>query len=189
MLLLVLGLAIFLGIHLVPTRPDLRARFVKRFGEGGYKALFSAASLAGLVLIVWGYGAARAAGAVVLWDPPVFTRHLAATLLIPVFPILFAAYLPGRIKATLKHPMLTAVKLWALAHLIANGTLPDLVLFGGFLGYAVFDRISVKRRGLPEPAPVVGWTRNDTLAVGFGLAVYLAFVVRLHLWLFGVSPV
>lgn len=189
MLILILGLVIFIGAHLVPTRPALKASLVGRVGAGGYKGAFSLASLLGLVLIVWGYGLARSEGAFVLWDAPVWTRHLAATLMIPVFPLLFATYLPGRIKAAVKHPMLTAVKLWALSHLIANGTVPDLLLFGGLLAYAVFDRISVKRRGVPNPAPVAGWTRNDTIALVGGLVVYVAFVLRLHVWLIGVSPV
>ena len=109
--------------------------------------------------------------------------------MIPVFPLLFAAYLPGRIKAAVKHPMLTAIKLWALAHLLANGTLPDLLLFGGLMAFAVFDRISVKRRGVAPSAPVAGWTAGDGIAVVAGLALYGAFVWRLHLWLIGVSPV
>ncbi|MEJ1158503.1 NnrU family protein [Prosthecomicrobium sp. N25] len=187
MLLLVLGLFLFLGAHTLPMSRDRRAGLVARLGEGGYKGLFTALSLAGLVLIVWGYGQARAEGALLLWDPPRWTRHLAALLLVPVFPLLAVGKRDGFIRGTVKHPMLTAVKLWAAAHLIANGTLPDVLLFGSFLAWAVVDRISVKRRGEPNP-PRSPWTRGDTIAVVAGLALYAAFAWRLHLWLIGVSP-
>jgi uncharacterized membrane protein len=188
MLLLVLGLVLFLGAHTLPILRDRRAGLIDRLGQGGYRGLFTALSLAGLVLIVWGYGAARSEGALVLWDPPRWTRHLAATLMIPVFILLAVPRRPGYIRALVKHPMLLAVKIWATAHLVANGTLPDLLLFGGFLAWAVVDRISVKRRGEPNPPPSP-WTRGDTVAVLAGLVLYGAFVWRLHLWLIGVSPV
>lgn len=185
---LVIGLLAFVGAHLVPAVPSLRGAVEARGGAGGRRILVSVLSAIGLALMIYGYGAARAEGALVLWDPPRWTRHLAATLLIPVFPLLIATYVPGRIKAAVKHPMLTAVKLWALAHLVANGTLPDVLLFGGLLAWAVFDRISVKRRGLPNP-PASPWTSGDTVAVVAGLALYGLTVWRLHLWLIGVSPV
>jgi uncharacterized membrane protein len=188
MLLLVLGLVVFLGAHLVPASPGLRAGLATRLGETPYKGLFALVSLIGLVLIVIGYGQARAEGALVLWTPPKALVHLNLLLMLPVFPLLFAAYLPGRIRATLKHPMITAVKLWAFGHLLANGTLPDLLLFGGFLAWGVIDRISLKRRGAPVPAPVAGFTRNDAIAIVLGLVVYGLFVARLHLLLIGVSP-
>lgn len=187
MTVLVLGLVIFFGVHsLSIVSRSTRDRLAARLGPSGWRAAYSVASIVGLVLIVWGYGLAREAP-VVVWDPPVFTRHIAATLMIFVFPILFATFLPGRIKAAMKHPTLVAVKIWAFAHLIANGTLADVLLFGSFLAWAVADRISVKRRGAAQPA-VAGPARNDLMAVGFGLAAYVLFAFVLHAWLFGVSP-
>lgn len=186
MALLILGLVIFLGVHSlsIVSRPT-RESMVARYGEGAFKGLYSILAVVGFVLIVWGYGEARESP-VIVWDPPVFMRHISATLMLFVFPLLFAAYLPGRIKAAVKHPMLAAVKIWAFAHLIANGTLADIVLFGAFLAWAVVDRISVKRRGVVVAGG--GSVRNDILAVVLGLAVYLLFTFWLHAWLFGVSP-
>jgi uncharacterized membrane protein len=139
--------------------------------------------------VVQGYGDVRATGPVVLYTPPVWLRHVSLLLMVPVFVLLLAAYLPGRIQGTLKHPMLLAVKLWAIAHLLANGTLADLVLFGGFLVWAVADVVSLKRRApLPAPgAPPGRW--NDLIALAGGLALYVAFLLVLHRWLFGVSPI
>jgi uncharacterized membrane protein len=148
---------------------------------------YSLLSLAGLLLIIKGFALARAAP-VVVYLPPHWLRDVARLLMLPVFPLLFAAYLPGRIQRTLKHPMLVAVKCWALAHLLANGMAADLLLFGSFLAWAVIDRISLKRRparavpGLPASAA------NDAIAVVLGLAVYALVVMWAHLRLFGVSP-
>lgn len=189
MALLVLGLVLFLGVHslrIAATGP--RDALIARFGEGGFKGVYSVVAAIGLVLIVIGYGAAREAP-IVLYDPPTATRHIALLLMLPVFPLLLAAYLPGRIKTAAKHPMLLAVKIWALAHLLANGTLADLLLFAGFLAWAVVDRISVKRR---PRAPAVGAPPgrfNDAVALVGGLLLYVAFVGGLHAWLFGVSPI
>lgn len=183
---LILGLILFLGIHSISiVARGQRDALVARLGEGGFKVLYSIVAIAGFVLIVIGYGAAREAP-VVVWDPPVAMRHISGLLMLFVFPILFAAYLPGRIKTTLKHPMLVAVKLWAVAHLIANGTLADIVLFGGLLAWAVVDRISLKRRGVPNPTG--GSTTNDIIAVVLGLITYVVFAFYLHAWLFGVAP-
>ncbi|MDP1685041.1 NnrU family protein [Hydrogenophaga sp.] len=192
MLLLILGLVLFLGVHSVSiVSADGRNRLVKQMGEGPWKALYSLVSLAGFVLIVVGYGAAREAP-VLLYTLPNGFRHLAAVLMLPVFVLLLAAYLPGRIKSAAKHPMLLAVKLWALAHLLANGTLADVLLFGGFLAWAVVDRISVKKRtaaGLLHPGPVLpGSKANDAIALVGGLAIYVLFVVWAHAWLIGVRP-
>lgn len=185
MALLVLGLLIFIGIHLVPTRPELRAGGVARFGEGGYKGLFTIVAFIGLALIVYGYGQARfaASGNPLLWEPPRWTRHATMTLMLPVFILLAAAYLPGRISAAVKHPMLLSVKLWALAHLLISGRLAQLLLFGGLLAWAVVDRNSVKRRGVPiKTGPV----RNDIIAIVIGLAAYGFMLTRGHTWLIGV---
>ena len=191
-LLLILGLVLFLGIHSVSiVSASGRHRLVQQMGEGPWKGLYSLVSLAGFVLIVVGYGAAREAP-VVLYTLPNGFRHLAAVLMLPVFVLLLAAYLPGRIQRAAKHPMLLAVKLWALAHLLANGTLADVLLFGGFLAWAVVDRISVKKRaaaGLLRPGPVLpGSKANDAIALVGGLGLYVLFVVWAHAWLIGVRP-
>ena len=133
MALLIVGLVIFLGVHSVAiVAPGWRDAQRARLGEGAWKGGFALASVVGLALIVYGYGVARQ-NPVVVFTPPVWTRHLAALLLLPVFPLLLSTYLPGRIKSMAKHPTLLATKLWALAHLIANGNLADVLLFGGFL--------------------------------------------------------
>lgn len=189
MLYLILGLVIFLGVHSAEiVSPTFRSRTVAQLGERPYKGMYSLLSIIGFVLLVWGYGVARQ-HPILVYAPPVWMRHLALLLMLPVFPLLLAAYLPGRIKAAVKHPMLAAVKAWALAHLLANGMLADLLLFGGFLIWAVADRISVKRRAVvrPVPGPPPG-KYNDLIAVVGGLALYVIFVFWLHTWLIGVPP-
>jgi uncharacterized membrane protein len=184
MTLLVLGIAIFLGIHLLPTVPGLRDRLAARLGANGYRALFSLLSLAGLALLVYGFAKAPL---IEIWTPPPFTRWVAIVLMWPAFVFLAAAYLPGEIKARLKHPFLVAVKTWALAHLIANGDLASIILFGAFLAYAVYDRIALKGR---RPTALIaargpGARRNDLLALALGTALYLAFLLWLHPLLIG----
>jgi uncharacterized membrane protein len=180
MLKLVLGLVIFLGVHSIRiVAPGWRDRMIARLGVGGWKGLYSIASIAGFVLIVGGYAAARLEP-VVLYNPPFWLRHLMMLLMLPVFPLLVAAYLPGRIKAAVKHPMLTATKAWALSHLLVNGMLADVLLFGGFLAWAVIDRISAGKR--PQPAAP---TRQpsivyDVIAVVLGLVLYVAFAFWAH---------
>lgn len=189
MTVLILGLVLFLGIHsLSIVNEPLRNRMAQSLGEWPFKGVYSLVAAAGLVAIIWGYGLARL-DPVSLYNPPAGLRHLAMVLLIPVFPLLLSAYLPGRIKTTLKHPMLVAVKLWALAHLLANGMLHDVVLFGSFLAWAVIDRISLKRRQ-PRPTPTLPASGlNDIIAVVAGLALYAAFITGLHAKLIGVAPV
>jgi uncharacterized membrane protein len=192
MLMLILGLVLFLGIHSVSiVSADGRNRLVQQMGEGPWKGLYSLVSLAGFVLIVVGYGAAREAP-VLLYSLPNGFRHLAALLMLPVFVLLLATYLPGRIQRAAKHPMLLAVKLWALSHLLANGTLADVLLFGGFLAWAVVDRISVKKRaaaGRLRAGPVLpGSKANDAIALVGGLGLYVLFVVWAHAFLIGVRP-
>lgn len=187
MIQLVVGLVIFLGIHSVSivARP-WRNAMVARVGAGPWKAGYSLISLLGFVLMIGGYSAARLEPSL-LYVPPVGLRHVAGLLMLPVFPLLFATYLSGRLKRWAKHPMLVAVKFWALAHLLANGMLADVLLFGSLLLWAVLDRISVKRRG-EAPAAAEGKVLNDVLAIVLGLAVYGIFVMGGHLKLFGVSP-
>lgn len=190
MLVLIVGLAIFLLAHSIRiVAPGWRDRVIAERGEGAWKGLYSLVSLVGFVLIVWGYGLARQ-DPIVLYSPPVWMRHITLVLMMPVFVLLAAAYIPGRIKSAVKHPMLTAVKLWAFAHLLANGTLADVLLFGLFLAWAVWDRIAVKRRpAAPAPvsmaAPPAG---NDIIALVIGATLYVVFLLFLHQWLIGVSP-
>lgn len=192
MLWLIVGLVLFLGVHSVSiVSPQGRQAMAQRLGEGVFKGLYTLVSFAGLALIVWGYGLARQAP-VLLYTPPTGLRHVALLLMLPVFVLLLAAYLPGRIQRAARHPMLLAVKCWALAHLLANGTLADVLLFGGFLAWAVADRISVKRReaaGLLRPPPALpGSGANDAIALVGGLAIYVLLVFWAHAWLFGVRP-
>lgn len=185
---LILGLVLFLGTHSVAiVAPTWRDAQAMRLGEYPWKGLYALVSVIGFVLLAVGYGMARQSP-VVLYSPPPWTRHVVMLLMVPVFPLLLAAYLPGRIHAAAKHPMLAAVKLWAFAHLLGNGTLADVLLFGGFLAWAVADRISLKRRParpIPKAPPRPA---NDWIAVVGGLVLYGVFVGRLHQWLIGVSP-
>ncbi|MDB6086049.1 MAG: NnrU family protein [Gammaproteobacteria bacterium] len=185
--ILVVGLVIFLGVHSIAIfAPEVRARARKRIGEGPWKAGYALVSLIGFVLIVYGFGLARQSP-VALYSPPRWARHATFLFLLPVFPLILAAYLPGRIKAATKHPMLAAVKFWAFGHLLANGTAADVLLFGGFLAWAVFDRISLKDR--PQAIRTAPPGRyNDLIAVVFGLALYVFFIGWAHVRLFGVSP-
>lgn len=183
---LVLGLALFIGVHALSTFRDFRASLVGRLGDMGFKGLYAVVSLVGLVLIVQGFGAARAAGPAQLWTPPAFLGHVAAVLMTFSFIAITAAYVPlGKIKATLKHPMLAGVKAWAFAHLLVNGDVASLLLFGAFLAWAVYDRISLKKRPNSDP-PSSGWTVGDALAVGGGLAATVVFMIWLHPLLIGV---
>ena len=187
MTLLILGLVLFLGIHSVSiVAPAWRDAMAAR-NELAWKGGYALVAIAGFVLLVYGYGLARQAPTV-LYTPPAGLRHLALLLLLPGFPLVFAAYLPGRIKAATKHPMLVATKLWAVAHLLANGNLADVLLFGGFLAWAVADRISLKRRPARPVPGAPPSAANDAIAVVAGLAVYGLFVWRAHAWLIGVSP-
>ncbi len=188
MSLLILGLVLFLGIHSISiVATGWRDAQAARLGENAWKGIYTLLSLAGFALIVIGYGQARQAP-VVLYVPPVALRHVAALLMLPVFVLLVAAYMPGRIKAAAKHPMLVATKLWATAHLLANGNLADVLLFGGFLAWAVADRISMKRR-TQRPLPGAPAGRfNDAIALVLGLALYVGFVAFGHRWLIGVAP-
>jgi uncharacterized membrane protein len=188
---LIAGLIIFFGVHALPMRPALRGRMRERLGDLGYKAAFALVSLLGLVLIVHGYGMARAGGSPVLYSPPLWMSHVTILLMAPVFVLLVAAYAPtGTVKARSKHPMILAVKIWALAHLLANGDLASVVLFASFLAWGVVDRISLKRRGDIGGAGALRKSiAGDAISVVVGLGLYAAFVVYLHEWLIGVPVV
>lgn len=185
---LMAGLILFLGIHSISIfAPAFRNGMAARLGAVPWRGLYSLVSLVGFVLLMRGYAFARQ-DPVVLYSPPFWTHHVTAALMLPVFPLLLAPYFPGRIRATLKHPMLVGVMLWAVAHLISNGMLADVVLFGGFLLWAVADRISYSRR---TPRPLRGAPparRNDVIVVLAGLALYGLFVLWLHQKLIGVQP-
>ena len=186
--MLILGLAIFLGMHsVVIVSPELRTRAAQRFGEGPWKGLHGLISLIGLGLIIQGFALARHAP-IVLYTPPSYLRLAAFLFMLPVFPLVIAAYLPGRIKTAMKNPLLVAVKCWAFAHLLANGGLADVLLFGGFLAWAVLDRISLKRRPPLAIRTAPAGPFNDAIAVLFGLGVYALFIGWAHQRLFGVSP-
>ncbi len=188
MALLILGLAIFLGTHAFTMARGPRAMLIARIGEGPYKILYSVLSFAGLVLIGQGYGAYRRDGWIDVWYPPVWTKHLGLLLVLVAFICFVSAYIPGRIKTTLKHPMLAGVKIWALSHLLSNGDLGSILLFGSILAWAVMARISAKRRNevVPHAGPAVapaGW-RNDAAAVVVGGVSWFVFARYLHpLWI------
>lgn len=184
---LVLGLVLFLGAHSLPMFPAAESSLKTRLGDGPFKGIFSLVSAAGLVFVVIGYGNARFAGPALLYDPPVWLAHLVMLLMLPVFILVLSTYLPGRIKARAKHPTILAVKIWAFAHLLANGDAASVLLFASFLAWAVADRISLKRRGMPGGvAPGEGALRNDGAAIAGGLVIYVLFVWQLHSWLIGV---
>jgi uncharacterized membrane protein len=184
--IMILGLAVFVGGHAFATCRAERAAAVARMGEGPYKGLFSLVALIGIVLISIGFGQYRAAGLVELWHPPAWTRHLTVALMWPAVICLVAAYSRGDIQRVLKHPFLVGVKLWGLAHLISNGDLGGIILFGSILAWAVFDRITLKRRSDPgAPAIPSGGRRNDVIAVVVGTLLYLALGFWFHPYLIG----
>jgi len=199
---LVLGLILFLGMHSVRiVADDWRSQMIDRIGLGAWKALYSLVSLLGLVLIVWGYGLARH-NPVTLWVPPVGMAHAASLLTLLAFVLLVAAYVPGNaIKARLQHPMVLGVKLWAFAHLLANGTLADVLLFGGFLAWAVLDYRSARRRPAGQPddddddAAAAADARGARSALAptvatvvVGVGAWAVFAFWAHGALFGVRP-
>jgi uncharacterized membrane protein len=188
MCVLIAGLVIFFGAHSIAIlSPSLRDSLRERLGENRWGRIYSIISLIGFVLICKGFVLARLTP-VVLYTPPAWLRYVALVLMLPVFPLIFASFLPGRIRTATKHPLLAGVKCWALAHLLANGLLADVLLFGSFLTWAVIDRISLKRRPpqILRTAPLRPW--NDAAAVAFGLSVYALFLFGAHRWLFGVAP-
>ena len=187
LIVMIAGLVLFLGTHTLTTMRDLRTRLIASMGEGGYKIGYALVSLAGLVLIVWGFAHYRATGWIDVWSPPKTLKHINVALMLPAVILVVASYIRGRIYTTVKHPMLTGVKLWAFGHLLANGDLGGIILFGSFLAWAVFDRISLKRRtdaGAP-PIPIGGIT-NDLIAVAVGVVAYLALAFAFHPVVIGV---
>jgi uncharacterized membrane protein len=187
---MILGLVLFLGVHTLTTQRELRAGAIASLGEGGYKIGYAAVSLAGLALIVWGFAQYRAAGLWPVWTPPKAFKHIAVALMLPAVILVVASYIRGRIYTTLKHPMLAGIKLWAAAHLLANGDLGAIILFGSLLGWAVFDRISLKHRTDAGAPPIaVGGPGNDLIAVAVGVVVYLALAFTFHPVVIGIAVV
>jgi len=191
MTMLILGLVLFLGVHSTRIVAEgWRTRMIGRLGEGGWKGLYSVLSIAGFVLIVWGYGLARQSP-VVLWQPPRGMNHLAALLMVVSFVLLVATYVPrNAIKAKVHHPMVISVKVWALAHLLANGTLADVLLFGSFLVWAVLSFRAARQRdraaGTTYPS---GSPAGTAITVFVGLLLWAVFAFWAHAWLIGVRPI
>lgn len=190
MTVLILGLILFLGPHSVRIVAEpWRTQMLQRLGEKPWKGLYSLVSLIGFALIIWGYGLTRY-DPVVLWQPPVAMRHIASLLTLASFILLTAAYVPGNsIKARLRHPMILGVKLWAFAHLLANGMAADLVLFGAFLLWAVLDYRAARERDREQSISYgQGKLVPGIVAVVIGTLLWAAFAFWLHRWWIGVAP-
>jgi uncharacterized membrane protein len=185
--ILILGIALFIGAHVFSTMRGARAKLIERYGLAAYKGAYSAVAFAGLLLIIWGFARYRAEGIIQIWDPPTWSRHVAMPLVWFAFVALASRRAPpSRIRGWLRHPTLVAIKSWAAAHLLANGDLGGMILFGSFLAFGVYDRIAVKRRG-DEGAPRLdAFTRGDAIALVAGTAIFALFLA-LHPYLFGVS--
>jgi uncharacterized membrane protein len=187
---MILGLVLFFGVHTLTTQRELRASVIASMGASGYKIGFGVAALLGLALIVWGFARYRATGMWEIWNPPTALKHVTVALMLPAVILVAAAFIRGRIYRALKHPMLAGIKLWAAAHLLANGDLGSILLFGSFLGWAVFDRISLKTRADAGAPPIpVGGLGNDLIAVAVGLVAYLALAFAFHPIVIGVPVV
>ncbi|WDI31283.1 NnrU family protein [Hyphococcus flavus] len=184
MLLFILGLIIFFGAHFFSALArGPRGAMISKIGEGPYKGLYSLISLAGFVLIIFGW---RGADASVLYSTPLWMRHVTYLLVLVAFILLAAAYLPaGKIANAVKHPMLAGVKVWAFAHLLVNGEVRSVMLFGAFLAFAVIDRIAVKRREAPVRA--AGPVMNDVIAIAVGGVAYVAVALYLHRYIAGIA--
>jgi uncharacterized membrane protein len=186
--ILIVGLAVFLATHVFVSFREARARVIERVGLSLYRTLFVIISLVGLALIIWGYAQYRAHDLIQLWSPPAFMRHITIGLVFFAAIFIVAAFFPSHIKTRLKHPMLAGVKAWALAHLLSNGDLGSVLLFGTFLAWGVYARIAAKRRGdigaAATPAPD-GWT-GDVIVVALGTAIFLALGFWFHPYVIGV---
>ncbi|MDO4905534.1 MAG: NnrU family protein [Lautropia sp.] len=180
MLIFIVGCLIFFGIHSISiAAPNLRARAVERLGIGPWQGIYSLIALVGLVMLCWGYGLVRAESSW-LYVPPEWARPLAFALMLPVFPLLVATYVPGHIKRIVHHPMLLATLLWAIAHLLSNGRLADVILFGGFLLWAALDLWSMRWRDERSIRRLPSGRWNDAIAIVVGLSIYALFVHHLH---------
>jgi uncharacterized membrane protein len=177
----ILGLIIFLGAHVFVSLRDRRAALISSIGRGPYLGLFSVTSIVGLLLLGYGFARYRAEGIIPLWYPPAWTRHIVVAAMWPASIAVVAAYVPGNIKRALKHPMLVGVKLWAVAHLCANGDLGGIILFGAVLAWAVYDRITLKHRSDPGSPPIkMGGFGNDIIAIILGTILYAVLGLLFH---------
>ena len=189
MLVLFLGIVVFLGIHSLPIFHETRAQFVGRFGLGPFKIVYSLVALVGFALIVWGFHLYRADGLIPVWTPPSWMRHV--TILLMWFAFVALACMnpaPSLIRGWLRHPMLVAIKIWALAHLLINGDAGGMLLFGSFFVWAIVDRIVVTRRGDLGARRIQSFTGADAMALGLGTVAYVAMIM-LHPILIGVSVI
>lgn len=185
---LILGLAVFFGVHSISLLAlSWRNRVAERLGGRTWQGIYSIAALFGFYLLVTGYGAARTSAAVLYASPPWF-RYLAALLMLPVFTLVLASVLPGRIRARARHPLLLATMLWTVAHLLTNGSVADLLLFGTFLVWSVAVRTSLERRPARPMRTLPASAANDAIVVVGGLALYAIFILWLHARWFGVAP-
>jgi uncharacterized membrane protein len=185
LLILIAGMVVFFASHLFVTFRGARADAIAKLGLNGYRAVFAIVSIAGLALMVWGFGQYHA-HAPQIWSPPAFMRHITVGLMLFAVVFFTAAFIPSHIKVKLKHPMLAGVKTWALAHLFSNGDLGSILLFGAFLAWGVYARIAAKQRGDggTTEAPA-GWT-NDIIVVVIGIVIYLALGYAFHPMVLGV---
>ncbi|HUB65283.1 MAG TPA: NnrU family protein [Methylocella sp.] len=189
MLILFVGIVIFLGGHTLTTFRETRTYLIERIGLGPYKGLYSLLSIIGFALIVWGFSRYRAEGLIPVWSPPAWTRHLTIGLMWFAFVALACMNpAPSKIRGWLRHPMLVAIKIWAFAHLLANGDAGGMLLFGSFLAWAVYDRIAVKKRGDMGAMRIESFTRADAIALGVGTLAYVAMIF-LHPILIGVPAI
>ena len=179
--ILILGLVVFIATHVFVTRRKARAALIARIGRPAYRGLFSLVALVALALIVWGFGRYMHTGYTQIWTPPAWMHHVTVALVWPAIILVTAAYIRGNIYRRLKHPLLAGVKLWALAHLLSNGDLGGIILFGSILAWAVYDRISLKHRTDPDGLAIpIGGGRNDVIAVVVGTLLYLALGFLFH---------
>ena len=187
LVVLVCGLALFVGGHLATTMRARRAALIDRLGQNLYLTLYSLAAAAGLALIAYGFGRYRAGGWIDIWYPGGAARQVAIWLTLPAIVLMVASYVRGRIYTTLKHPMLIGVVVWSAAHLLANGDLGSIILFGGLLGWALYDLWTLRGRADPGAPPIpVGGRANDAIAIAAGVVVFLVLAVVFHPIVIGV---
>ncbi len=188
--MLILGIVLFIGMHLTRiVTPGLRNSGIAKLGDNGWKILYTVVSIAGIYLMGRGYGVYRMEGSPIVYDPPFWMGHLTILLMALSFIFIVAGNLPmtGHIKAKLKHPMLIGIKTWAVSHLLINGDLASIILFGSLLAWAIITLIAVKKRGVKPP--VATSAKPDMIAVVTGLAIWLVFVMWVHTWLIGVPVI
>jgi uncharacterized membrane protein len=185
LVVLIVGLFVLLGSHVFVTFRVAREDALARLGRNGYRAIFSIVSIAGLVLVVWGYSEYRAHEFLPVWSPPAFMRHITVGLMLLASIFIATAYVPSHIRAWLKHPMFASIKTWAFAHLLSNGDLGAILLFGSFLAWGVYARIAAKRRGdRGFTTPPSGWL-NDVIVVAIGIVLFVLLGLYFHPYLIG----